>query len=177
MNDPRDYVHPETGELYVPKEDLENCEAELRKARRRIKAYERGEKKERQNYKERTQVLEAIEYWAKLTHHEKANVNAADRFDMIVARRKEGYGFKFDPEDPAPTIDLAIEGLAANPYVGPKGRQSHNGTGSSRHDRLGIALGSGEDLERFARLGYLARRTPNSKVTGTQRSDDAPTCP
>jgi hypothetical protein len=63
---------------------------------------------------------------------------------------KEGY----TPEQ----IELAIDGIAANPYVGPQGRQSHNGRGSKRHDRMGIALGSGEDLERFANLGAQARR-------------------
>ncbi len=162
MSDPRDYIHPETGEIYVPKEDLENVEAELRKVRRRVKALERGKEKEREAYRERSKVIAAITYYAELTGHPNMNVNASDRFDMIVQRRKEQYPFgdplEEAPQEPCATICLAIEGLAAFPYVGPQGRQSHNGGGSKKHDRMGIALGAGEDLERFARLGWLARR-------------------
>lgn len=165
-DDPRNYVHPETGEIYVPIEDLQNAEAELRKARRRIKAYERGKEKEREAYRERSKVIAAISYYAELTGHSNLNVNAADRFDMIVAIRKERYPFgdplEDPPENPCATICLAIEGLAAMPYVGPQGRQSHNGAGSKRHDRMGIALGAGEDLERFARFGWAARKHPSN---------------
>ena len=150
MTDPRDYIHPETGELYVPKEDLENCEAELRKARRRIKSYERREEDKRLEDPNRQLILSLVERWKRVCNHPNSNVNSADRFDMIRARLKEGY----EPKH----IELAIDGIAAFPYVGPHGRQSHNGRGSKRHDRLGIALGSGEDLERFANLGYLAKR-------------------
>jgi hypothetical protein len=82
--------------------------------------------------------------------HPNSNAHAADRFDMVQARLREGY----TPEQ----IAMAIDGIAAMPYVGPQGRQSHNGRGSKRHDRLGIALGSGEALERFANLGAQARR-------------------
>lgn len=165
-DDPRDYVHPETGELYVPKEDLENCEAELRRTRRRLKAYERSKEEQRAAYSERPKVLSVIRYYAELSGHPRLNINAADRFDMVVARRREQYPFgdplEEAPESPCATICLAIEGLVAFPYVGPHGRQSHNGSGSKRHDRLGIALGAGEDLERFARLGWMVRHTPNS---------------
>src|SRR5512143_1258489 len=162
-HDSRDYIHPDTGEIYVPKEDLENCEAELRRARRRIKAYERGKEKEREAYREREKVLATIRYYAELTGLPNMNINAGDRFDMFVQRRKEQYPFgdplEAPPKEPCATICLAIEGLAAFPFVGPAGRQSHNGRGSKRFDRMGIALGKGEDLERFARLGYLARRS------------------
>jgi hypothetical protein len=166
MTDHRLYTHPETGEVFAPVEDLENCEAELRKARRRIKAYERREEDKRAAYSERNKVLAVIRYYAELTGHSNLNVNAADRFDMIVQRRKEQYPFgdplEQAPETPCATICLAVEGLANFPYVGPHGRQSHNGRGSKRHDRLGIALGAGEDLERFARLGWKARMNGES---------------
>jgi hypothetical protein len=148
--DHRDYVHPETGEVFVPKEDLENCEAELRKLRRRLKAYERQKQDEREKSPNRTLILALIERWKVQCDHPNSNAHAADRFDMVQARLREGY----TPEQ----IAMAIDGIAAMPYVGPQGRQSHNGRGSKRHDRMGIALGSGEDLERFANMGAQARR-------------------
>lgn len=136
--------------MFVPKEDLENCEAELRKARRRIKAYERREEDKRQEHPNRTLILSLIERWKCACNHPRSNSNASDRFDLIAARLKEGYTVA--------QIELAIDGIAAMPYVGPHGRQSHNGKGSSRHDRLGICLGSGEQLERFAVWGWQARQ-------------------
>jgi hypothetical protein len=150
MTDHRLYTHPETGEVFAPVEDLENCEAELRKLRRRLKTYERSKQDEREKSPNRTLILALIERWKVQCDHPNSNAHAADRFDMVQARLREGY----TPEQ----IAMAIDGIAAMPYVGPQGRQSHNGRGSKRHDRLGIALGSGEALERFANLGALAKR-------------------
>jgi hypothetical protein len=148
--DHRDYIHPETGEVFIPKDDFENLEREHRRALRRIRAMERREQDTRMEDPNRRLILALIERWKKATGHPKSNANATDRFDMVRTRLKEGY----TPEQ----IELAIDGIAANPYVGPQGRQSHNGRGSKRHDRMGIALGSGEDLERFANMGAQARR-------------------
>lgn len=157
----------ETGELTCPRcehlkpGDLENAEEEIRALRRQVKALKRDKIAERLEHVERRKVLAVIQLWADLTHHPKANINAADRFDFVVARRKEQYPYgdpvEEPPAEPCPTICLAVEGLAANPYATKNGRASH-GDPKDRHDRIGIALGSGEALERFARWGLQARQ-------------------
>jgi hypothetical protein len=152
VKDSHDFINPDTGEVFVPKGDLENAEAEIRRLRRRVKAHERKEEDQRQANPNRQLILSLIERWKRATNHPKS-VNSSDRFDIIQARLKDGYTPK--------QIEMAIDGIAAMPYVGPQGRQSHNGRGSKRHDRLGIALGSGEALERFANLGALAKRNGN----------------
>jgi hypothetical protein len=81
-------------------------------------------------------------------------VNAGDRFDVVKARLAEGYS----PEQ----IELAIVGIGAHRYVGPEGRM-RAGKATQRHDRLGIALGGGESLERFAVLGHQAKKEREAK--------------
>lgn len=172
--DPRDYVHPETGEIYVPKEDLQNAEKDLVKARARIRAYERREQDTRLEDPNRVSILMAIDRWKLVTNHPKANVKATDRFDLVRARRREGY--PFDAED-EPSIFLAIDGIGAYPYATGPGERSRTGPPSQRHDRLGICLGCGENLERFSRLGWRARYNggvPNlSDANGTMGNPTA----
>lgn len=155
-------VDLETGEITCPRcehlkpGDVENLEKENRRLMRKVHQLEADKDEERRSYRERKKVLAMIELWANLTGHPKANINAADRFDMVRARRKENYPFECPEDDPKPSIEDAIYGLAAFPYVTVRGR-AKEGKPSERHDRMGIALGSGEDLERFARLGYKER--------------------
>jgi hypothetical protein len=159
-------VDLQTGELTCPRceqlkpGDLEIAEAEIRRLRRQVKRLERDRHEDRMKHTERRKILGAIQLWADLTGHPKANINAGDRFDMVVARRREQYPFgdpvEDPPEEPCPTICLAIMGLAAYPYATKQGR-SAEGLKKDRHDRLGIALASGEALERFARLGWRSR--------------------
>lgn len=97
---------------------------------------------------QRTEILALIDHWRRVTGHPKAK-QSKDRIDVIRARLKDGY-----------TIDqlrLAIDGLAAFPYVR-QGQRSRTGAAAERHDRLGIALGGGEAVEKFANLGAIARR-------------------
>lgn len=159
-------VDLESGELTCPRcahlkpGDVENLEKENRRLLRIINSMERDREEQRKSHRERKKVLAAIELWAGMTGHKKANVLATDRFDVVIARRAEGYVFGDPvdeaPEEPCPTICLAIEGLAAFPYVTKDGR-APEGKKKDRHDRLGIALANGESLERFARLGWMAR--------------------
>jgi hypothetical protein len=150
MTDPRQWTNPDTGEVFVPVEDLENAESELRKLRRRVKAFERREQEIRMEDPNRQLILSLIERWKRVTNHPNSNANANDRFDLIRARLKEGY----KPEQ----IALAIDGIGAYPYVTGPGRRERQGKPSQRHDRLGICLGCGEKLEDFANRGYHARR-------------------
>lgn len=144
-----------TGELLCPRcaevkpGDLEAAEAEIRRLRRKVKSLERDKEAERQAAPNRKLVLALIERWKRVTNHPKSNANAADRFDLITARLKEGYS----PQD----IELAIDGIGAYPFV-VKAVRTKTGPPNCRHDRLGIALGSGEKLEAFANLGAKARR-------------------
>jgi hypothetical protein len=154
----RAVVEGETGELFaqpcprcidVELQDLENAERRIRKLEREKKALQEDKQSKREQDPQRKEILERINKWRELTGHPKANINAADRFDHVKARLAESYKWE--------AIDLAIEGIAEYPYVGPSGRMKH-GKPSQRHDRLGICLGSGEALERFAVLGHQARK-------------------
>lgn len=148
--DPRAYIHPDTGEVYAPKEDLENAEKELRRLRARIRAYERKEEDIRKEDPNRQLILSLIERWKTVTGHPKSNANANDRFDLVRARFREGY----TPEQ----VAYAIDGIGAYPYVTGPGERSREGEQKQRHDRLGLCLGCGEALERFANMGWHARR-------------------
>jgi hypothetical protein len=158
--DPRAYVHPETGEVFMPKEDLENAERELRRLRARIRAYERKEEDIRKEDPNRDLILALIERWKLVTGHPRSNVNANDRFDLIRSRLREGY----TPQQ----VEMAIDGIGAYPYVVGPGERAREGEPKQRHDRLGICLGCGEKLEHFAVLGWEARR--NGGIPNLNRS-------
>ena len=94
------------------------------------------------------EITKLIDRWRKATGHPKAKASR-DRFDAIKARLKDGYSVE--------QLELAIDGLGAFPFV-QNGQRVREGTAAQRHDRLGIAMGGGEDVERFANLGALARK-------------------
>lgn len=158
----RAVVSGETGEIHtgcprcedVGVEDLELAERRIRKLERQIRAMERDRAAEREKDPQRAEIMRLIELWKLRTNHPRANVNAGDRFDVVKARLMEGYSVE--------QIELAIEGISAWPYVGPEGRM-RAGKATQRHDRLGIALGGGESLERFGVLGWQARKERGAK--------------
>jgi hypothetical protein len=129
--------------------DLENAESENRRLIRRLKQLERDRDAERQADPRRDHILALIDRWKLKTNHPRANAYTADRFDVVKARLSEGYTV----ED----LELAVDGIGAFRYV-VNGERTRNGTPAQRHDRLGIALGGGEAVERFANLGHRARR-------------------
>lgn len=169
----RAVVEGETGELFVqpcPRcidvelGDLENAERRIRKLEREKRALEADQIAKREADPQRQVILDLIDKWRRCTGHPRANLYAGDRFDHVKARLREDYS----PEQ----IELALEGIGAFPYVGPEGRM-RTGTPGQRHDRLGIALGGGESLERFCNLGYQARkeREAYNADTGNKASD------
>lgn len=129
--------------------DVDNLERENRKLMRRIRQLERDQEEERMADPNRRIVLGIIERWKVATNHPRSNSNAADRYDLVRARLREGY----TPEN----LELAVDGIGAYRYV-VSGERKTEGATSQRHDRLGIALGSGEAVERFANLGHTARK-------------------
>lgn len=129
--------------------DVQLLETRCRKLERQIKNLERDRDAERAIDPQRWEIKRLIELWKELTGHTKSKTSA-DRFDVVKARLKEGYSVE--------EIELAIEGIAAYPYVTKTGR-AKTGEKRDRHDRLGIALESGENLERFANIGHEARRS------------------
>lgn len=148
-------VDTETGEIAgcprcedVAVEDVVNLEAENRRLLRRLKQLERDRDAERQADPRREVILELIERWKLKTGHPRSNSAAGDRFDLVKARLNEGY----TPDD----LELAIDGIGAFRYV-VNGERRRTGKPGQRHDRLGIALGGGEAVERFANLGHQAR--------------------
>lgn len=153
----RAVVDGETGEIHtgcarcedVAVGDLDNAERRCRKLERQIRTLEADKQAAREGDPQRAVILGLIDTWKRHTGHPKANANAGDRFDVIKARLAEGY----TPEN----IELALEGIGAFRYVGPEGRM-RAGKPHQRHDRLGIALGGGESLERFCNLGHQARK-------------------
>jgi hypothetical protein len=128
-------------------EDVENLQSEVLRLNRKIKAMKRDRDAERLTDPQRWEILRLIEYWKTATGHPRARFSG-DRFDLVKARLTEGYS----PDE----IELAIDGIAAKPYVGSSGRMA-TGEPGQRHDRLGICLKGGEDLERFAVIGHEAR--------------------
>lgn len=94
------------------------------------------------------EIVALIERWRIHCNHENAKTSA-DRVKLIRARLHDGY----TPEQ----IALAIDGLAAAPYVVNAQRRSE-GKDSQRYDQLKHALNGGQDLERFANLGHNARK-------------------
>lgn len=149
-------VNTETGELAgcdrcseVQVGDVENLEREVSSLLRKIRRLERDADAERQADPNRVSILVLIERWKEATDHPKSNANAADRFDVIRARLAEGYTVE--------QLELAIDGIGAFRYV-VNGNRVPEGKPGQRHDRLGIALGGGEAVERFANLGHRARK-------------------
>lgn len=149
-------VNTETGELAgcdrcseVQVGDVENLERQVNALLRKIRGLERDRDAERQADPNRIQIIALIERWKEATGHPKSNANAADRFDVIRARLAEGYTIE--------QIELAVDGIGAFRYV-VNGNRVSSGKPGQRHDRLGIALGGGEAVERFAVLGYQARK-------------------
>lgn len=111
------------------------------------------------------EIVALIERWKLGAGHPKSKVSA-DRVKLVKARIKDGYAITDD--DPFPdhaTLELAIDGIAAHPFV-VNGQRVPAGKPSQRHDRLGIALGGGEEVEKFARLGYAARKAGWRPETG-----------
>ena len=151
-------IDTHTGELVEPDcprcrdvdvEDVANLEAENRRLLRRVKKLERDRAREREEYPERQKVIEVIERWKRHTDHPRSNANSADRFDLVLARLREGYSWD--------DLELAIDGIGAFRYV-VQGQRTRTGTTGQRHDRMGICCGSGEAIERFANLGHEARK-------------------
>lgn len=149
------HLHPETGEVVERcpgceerEEIIAGLDRSIGKLERQIRAMQRDREDERKNDPQRALILGLIERWKVATGHPRAK-NSDDRFDVIKARLREGYTIE--------QLELAIDGIGAYPYVSTNGR-SRTGKPSQRHDRLGIALGGGEDVERFANMGYQARK-------------------
>ena len=133
--------------------DLLAAEKENRRLLRKINSLERDREQARQSDSNRAKILELIELWKVETGHLRSNAHSADRFDLVKARLKEGYDL--------PTLELAIRGIGFAPYV-VNGMRVSEGKPGNRHDRLGIALGSGEQVEKFANIGYAATRRARS---------------
>lgn len=113
------------------------------------------------------EIVELIQRWMRGTGHAKSKVSA-DRVKLVKARIKDGYEISAEEWLPdIPTLELAVDGIASHPFV-VNGTRVPTGPKASRHDRLGIALGGGEKVEEFSRLGYKARK--NGLVTWGESS-------
>lgn len=111
------------------------------------------------------EIVALIERWRTYCRHEKAKLSV-DRVKLVKARLADGYS-------PA-EIALAIDGLAAAPYV-VNAQRGATGKESQRYDQLKHALNGGQDLERFANLGYRARKSgaigwPEYDATATENA-------
>ena len=166
-------VNTETGEVVTDCPDCRDKDYKLRdledkvaglmatveKQARTIGALERriAEEEDPNSHPKGKEIVAVIERWKRATGHTKAKVSA-DRVKLVKARLKDGYELTSEEWLPSePTIELAIDGIAAFPYV-VNGKRERTGKPSQRHDRLGIALAGGEKVEEFARLGYRARQ-------------------
>lgn len=124
-------------------------EATLKSQAARIGRLEREMAEKDPTHHPRSKEMAAVvDRWRRATNHPKARISK-DRLDLVRARLKDSYEIE--------EMELAVDGLGAFPYV-VNGSRKREGHPSQRHDRLGIALGGGEKLEEFARLGYAARK-------------------
>ena len=123
---------------------------------RRIGALERkvAEEEDPASHPKGAEIVAVIERWRTGTGHTQAKVSA-DRVKLVKARLRDDYPIA--SEEPEPTIELAVDGICAFPYV-VNGQRMQTGKPSQRHDRLGIALAGGEKVEEFARHGWAARK-------------------
>lgn len=99
-----------------------------------------------ESHPQRKEIADLIERWKQVTGHPRAKLSK-DRFDVVKARLKDGYTLE--------QLRLAIDGIGAYPFV-VNGSRRREGAPSQRHDKLSIALGGGEAVERFANLGARA---------------------
>lgn len=159
----RAVVDGETGQIFanacprcedVQLQDLELAERRIRKLEREKRALEEDQAAKREADPDRQQILAIIDLWRRATGHPKANIYAADRFDVVKARLREGYLVE--------QLELAVEGIGARPYV-VEGQRVKHGSRSQRFDRLGIVCGGGEQIEKFAVIGYEARKEREGK--------------
>lgn len=111
------------------------------------------------------EIVALIERWKLGAGHAKSKTSA-DRVKAVKARLKDGYSIE--------QLELAVDGICAYPFVTNGGR-ARTGQPSNRHDRLGIALGGGEKVEEFTRLGYAARKAGWTPEQGwaTQTASEA----
>lgn len=149
-------VDPATGEVHQPDStvrDLEDKVAGLlttiQSQARKIGTLERQlVQDDPTHHPKAAEMKKIVERWRRATGHPKARISK-DRLDLVRARLKDEYTFD--------QIALAVDGLAAFAYVR-SGKRVREGSPAERHDRLGIALGGGEPLEKFAVLGHEARK-------------------
>jgi len=94
------------------------------------------------------EITALIDRWRVGTQHPKAK-HSRDRLEIIKARLKDGYSLE--------QLELAIDGIACFAFV-VNGQRVREGKPSNRHDSLSLALKGGENTERFANLGALARK-------------------
>lgn len=151
---------PETGELlsftdaHSRIEDLKDRVAGMhaeveRLARDKVRLERRiAADEDPTNHAQGAEIVALIERWKQATGHTKSKVSG-DRVKAVKARLAEDYTIE--------QLELALDGIAAFPYVGTGGQRFREGKKAQRHDRIGIALGGGEAVERFAVLGHEAR--------------------
>lgn len=99
------------------------------------------------NHPKGKEIVALIERWMRATGHEKSKISD-DRVKLVKARLRDGY----TPEQ----IALAIDGLAANPFV-VNAQRRPEGKPSQRYDQLDHCLKGGQKLEQFAVMGHKAR--------------------
>lgn len=145
-------VDPQSGSITSTARDTIAGLLEIvEKAGRTIGSLERRIKEEEDpaHHPRGKEITALIERWKVATGHNRSKVSG-DRVKAIKSRFAEGYTTE--------QLELAIDGIAAFPYVGTGGQRFREGKEAQRHDRLGIALGGGEAVEKFAVLGYEARK-------------------
>lgn len=143
-------VHGLTYKLRDAEDLAAGHESTIRKQSREIGTLSRKlqEEEDPNSHPKGAEIVALIERWKRGTGHANSKTSA-DRVKLVKSRLKDGYS----PEQ----IELAVDGIAAYPFV-VNGTRTRTGRDSERHDRLGIPLGGGESVEKFAVLGYQARK-------------------
>lgn len=130
--------------------DLELAEKEIRKQRSTIAAKERDRQRDRDQHKQRADIERIFELWKRecLTRKSAARLNNK-RFDLVVARLKEGYEVEH--------LELAVYGAAKYPYVTKAGKVKRE---------FEFIFADGSLLEEFANKGARAVREAKQEMEG-----------
>lgn len=94
------------------------------------------------------EILSLLERWRTATGHLKSK-DSADRIKMVKSRLRDGYSIE--------QLEQAVDGIGAYRFV-VAAKRAKDGHQSQRFDELSHAIGSGEKVEKAARLGYAARQ-------------------
>lgn len=135
---------PECGvvlEGFVPVEVVEAVERELRTYRARLTRARNELAEKAARTQDRATITDVADHWRKACNHPRAVVEPGGKIAGLIHDRLDG-GFT------VPMLKRAIDGYAAFPYAGPKGRARRQYPGAKRYDGLELAMRDDDHVQK-----------------------------